>query len=233
MLKKLLPRKQQTKLITFTNTLNVSKEYAPKPSIHFIPQWYKEIEASFPKERKPSSTITIKKCIPVLDAMTSGYIIVSPCDVYVCFQDGEPNYTSALPNLISFHPRKQAYKHPMANDFSFPKWFNPWAIRTPVGYSCLFVPPMHNPNPWFEIMPGIVDTDEYYSAVNFPFVLKNPTHEFMIPAGTPVAQVIPLKRDVWNSEFDYTNKTDEASKYLNSQFFDRYKKMFWNRKNYS
>jgi len=227
-------RKQKSKLITFTNTIDVASEYTPKPAIHFIPSWYKEMEARFPKEQTPDSQPTIKKCIPVLDAITAGYIIVSPCDVYVSIKDGEPNYNSTIANLINFHPRKQAYKHPKANDFQFPKWNNPWAIETPKGYSCLFKPLAHNPNPWFEILEGIVDTDTYCAPVNFPFVLKNLTEEFMIPAGTPIAQVIPFKRDKWESSFSENKElSNNVLKYLTSQFFDRYKRMFWERKSYS
>ncbi len=234
MLKKLLPRKQQTKDITFTDTIGVAKEYVPKSAIHFIPDWYKEMEASFPKKRTPDALPTIKKCIPVLDAMTAGYIIVAPCDVYVSFKDGEPNYNSALSNLIQFHPRKQAYLHPHVKDFQFPKWINPWAIKTPKGYSTLFIPPMHNPNEHFIILEGIVDTDTYYGPVNFPFVLKTLTDDFIIRAGTPLAQVIPFKRDTWKHNISYEIETPlNVQKYLDSQFIDRYKRLFWSRKSYS
>jgi hypothetical protein len=105
--------------------------------------------------------------------MTAGYIIVSPCDVYVSLKNNEPHYESAIPNAIQFHPRKQAHKHPNVMEFQFPKWINPWGIKTSKGYSCLFIPPMHNPNPWFEILEGVVDTDTYHDNVNFPFILKN------------------------------------------------------------
>jgi hypothetical protein len=227
-------RKQQTKVITFTDVIGVSSEYAPKPAIHFIPDWYKKMEARFPKEKTPDSQPTIKKCMPVLDAMTAGYIIVSPCDVYVSIKDGEPNYDSPLMTLIGLHPRKQAYKHPKSNDFPFPKWLNPWAIKTPKGYSCLFVPPMHNQSDKFVILEGIVDTDSYCDAVNFPFVLKTTDKEFLIPAGTPIAQVIPFKRDDWKSTFSYDKQEPAKIKtYLNSHFFDRYKRLFWSRKSYS
>lgn len=228
-----LQPKQKDKLITFIDTIGVASEYAPKPSIYFIPGWYKEMEASFPKKRTPESLATIKKCIPVLDAITSGYIITSPCDVYVSIKDGEPNYNSSIPNLISFHPRKQAYKHPKVNDFQFPKWTNPWAIKTPKGYSCLFLPPMHHENDKFQILEGVVDTDTYSVPVNFPFVLKNLTDDFIIRAGTPIAQVIPFKRDKWNHDISNEKKESEnAKKYLESQFIDRYKKLFWSRKSY-
>lgn len=200
--------------------------------MRYIPEWYKKMEASFSKKRTPESMFSIKKCIPVLDAITSGYIIVSPCDVYVSFKDGEPHYSSPI-NIIEFHPRKQAYKHPLSNDFKFPKWINPWAIKTPKGYSCMFIPPMHNPNDYFTILEGVVDTDTYSAAVNFPFVLKDPIKDFMIPAGTPIAQVIPFKRDNWYSEIsEDKDSSKKVAIYLNSQFFDRYKRLFWNRKSY-
>jgi hypothetical protein len=124
-----MQKANKTKNIAFTDTIGVAKEYTPKPASKFIPQWYKDMEPSFPKEKKPSSLLTIKKCIPVLDAITAGYIIVSPCDVYVSLKNNEPNYDSAIPNMIGFHPRKQGYKHPNAMDFPFPKWMNPWAIK--------------------------------------------------------------------------------------------------------
>jgi hypothetical protein len=227
-------KKSRTKEIIFTDTIGVAQEYAPKPSIKFLPEWYKKMESRFPKEKNPNSLPTIKKCIPVLDAITSGYIIVLPCDVYVSLKDGELNYNSAIPNLIHFHPRKQAYLHPSVNDFQFPKWINPWAIKTPKGYSTLFIAPMHNPNPWFEIMPGIVDTDTYTAPVNFPFVLKDVTKEVLIPAGTPIAQLIPIKRNSWISQVikEIPTKENPVKIYLNSQFFDKYKRMFWSRKEY-
>jgi hypothetical protein len=227
--------KQKSKKIIFTkNDTNVSDEYAPKPSIYFIPEWYKKMEPSYPEKKKFGIMVTIKKCIPVLDSITAGYIIVSPCDVYITIVDDEVQYKPVLNGIMDFHPRKQAHLHPKANEFMFPKWVNPWAIRTPRGYSCLFKPPAHNPNPWFEILEGIVDTDNYNAPVHFPFVLKDTTKEYIIPAGTPIAQVIPFKRESWKySLSDDRTFIDKTISFLTSKFFDRYKHMFWSRKNYS
>lgn len=225
--------KLRSKKIKFTNTLNVAEEYAPVPSIQMIPEWYRKMESSFPRSQTPDSQQTIKKCIPVLDAITAGYIIVSPCDVYVSVEDGELVYKSAIPNLIHFHPRKQGYKHPSANEFKFPKWINSWAIETPKGYSTLFVNPMHREQGKFTILEGVVDTDTYRAPVNFPFVIKDIKGDFLIPAGTPIAQVIPFKRDEWQSEFSADLKpSQDSQRYLESHFFNRYKRFFWSKKVY-
>ena len=62
--------------------------------------------------------------------------------------------------------------HPLANDTDFPKWVNPYVIKTPPGYSVLITQPFHRESV-FTILPGIVDTDKYKSQVHFPFVLKD------------------------------------------------------------
>jgi hypothetical protein len=232
----MLFKKSNNKLITFTNVQGVSDFYKPIPASKVIPEWYKKMGSFYPKEKVPTSTPTIKKCIPVLDAITAGYIIVSPCDVYVSFKEGSPDYNSAIKGLIAFHPVKQAHLHPRMNEHPFPKWINPWGIKTPKGYSCLFVPPMHNPNPYFVILEGIVDTDEYITPINFPFVLKNPEKECLIPAGTPIAQVIPFKRDVWeakhSSREEDIKESHKLNDFIDSHFFDRYKRFKWTRKMY-
>lgn len=220
-------------IIKFVDFGNIPEEYRPLPASKMIPSWYKNIESRIPNKKTPDSTPTIKKCMPVFDAITAGYIIVSYCDVYVSIKDGEPSYQSAVPNAISFHPRKQAYNHPLANEYMFPKWMNQWGIKTPRGWSCYFKPLAHNPNPWFEIMEGVVDTDLYTSPVNFPFVLKETDKEFLIPAGTPIAQVIPFKRSGWKMQVvNKSEKYEKSGKLLETQFFDRYKKMFWSKKTY-
>jgi hypothetical protein len=223
--------------IIFTNTSGADIEQ-PKPASRLVPDWYKNMDSYISKEKKPagdaSTTATIKRCIPVLDAITAGYIIESPADVWVSIKDSEQWFEWSDFGLINFHPIEQAPKHPARKPFPYPKWNNYWSITTPKGYSTLFVQPMHRES-IFTILPGIVDTDTYSAPVNFPFVINDPTFEGLIPKGTPIAQVIPFKRDSWNmeigtkEEFDRQNK---VSKKLQSKFFDRYKSMFWTRKEY-
>jgi hypothetical protein len=43
----------------------------------------------------------------------------------------------------------------------------------------------------FSILPGIVDADHFKLSVQFPFLLQA-GFEGVIPAGTPVAQIIPI-----------------------------------------
>ena len=223
--------------ITFTNTSGADLEQ-PKPASRLVPDWYKNTQSYTNGERKPggdgNTTATIKRCVPVFDAISAGYIIESPADVFVYIKDGQQWFEWSDFGLIQFHPIEQAPEHPDKKPFSYPKWINPWAITTPKGYSTLFVQPFHRESV-FTILPGIVDTDQYTAEVNFPFVINDPAFEGLIPKGIPIAQVIPFKRDSWTMELGDKKDLEaqvKVSKKLRSKFFDRYKSMFWTKKEY-
>ena len=241
-------------VIKFTDTMGVPEEYRPKPADRFIPDWYKTLESYMNNEKKPdgdgNALVTIKKCMPVFDSISAGYIIVSYVDVYVSqkkatqksISTGEeseitiPWYEWPSFSPIDFHTIEQAPTHPNRNGHNqyYPKWNNAWSIKTPPGYSVLFVQPMHRESP-FTILPGVVDTDQYFAPVNFPFVLNDISFEGLIPAGTPIAQVIPFKRESWGMEIgttqDYEDQRRISSK-LRTKFFDSYKSQYRQIKEY-
>lgn len=224
--------------ITFTDTLGIPDLYKPQPAFKVIPNWYKELPSYIGDEKRPngagSTTGTIKKCMPVFDAISSGYLILSYTDIFISLRDGEPWYEWPSFDPIQFHPIVQAPNHPAQNGFAYPKWINPWAIKTPPGYSCLFVQPFHRES-MFTILPGVVDTDKYTSSVNFPFSLNLPISEGIIPAGTPIAQVIPFKRDSWKMSWgneEGLKSNFNTTKLLRTKFFDSYKTFFRQVKEY-
>lgn len=224
--------------ITFTNVSGFKDIEQPKPASAFIPDWYKNMDSYIGGEKKPTgqggTAATVKRCMPVFDAMTAGYIITLPADVYVSIKDEQQYFEWSDLGLVQFHPIEQAPEHPAKKPYAYPKWINHWSIKTPKGYSTLFVQPFHREAP-FTILPGIVDTDEYYAPVNFPMVINDPKFEGMIPKGTPIAQVIPFKRESWSMEFgNQKDIEDQANitRKLQTKFFDSYKSMFRAAKEY-
>jgi hypothetical protein len=226
--------------ITFTNLAPFTiEQFNPQPAYKVLPEWYKKTESYTSKERKPVGngevTHTIKKCMPVFDVLTTGYILFTYTDIYVSQKEGQPFYEWPSLEPLSWHPVIQAELHPKANGAPFPKIHNVWSIKTPKGYSCHFVPPLHHDNKWFTIFPGIIDTDNYTNTVNLPFTLNDVNFEGLIPAGTPMAQVIPFKRESW--EMEYGNEKDykiamNQKTTLRHVFFDSYKNNYWNKKEY-
>jgi hypothetical protein len=218
-----------------------------------VPDWYKDLESYSNGKKQPTGngeiSSTIKRCMPVFDAIVSGYIIVSHTDVYISQKEvvekdnsfpshNIPYYEWPFYNPIAFHPTFQVYNYPGQNKMpkaaSYPKWLNPWGIKTPPGYSTMFVSPLHRES-IFTIMAGVVDTDLYTAPVNFPFVLNDWGFEGLIPAGTPIAQVIPFKRESWKMEIGSKKDIIDQNKVtlkLKTRFFDSYKTFFRQVKEY-
>lgn len=179
-------------LDTLLKDLVIPKHLLPLPAAKIIPQWYKDMDG-FISGNKPSNgyqahnELTIKKCMPVFDAIATGYIIPAYCDISVNHPQLNtlPSFewsNKDIPEVISFHPVHQlqvsnreentvigGYKDKFISEPA-PKWRNIWSIRTPKGYSCLFLNPLHRPHNGFTFLEGIVDTDTYYNPVNFPFL---------------------------------------------------------------
>lgn len=231
--------------ITFISTINDPSIPEPVPAVKKIPEWYKAIPRYTTGEKKPSANNstsgTIKTCMPVLDAITAGYLLLSSADIFISKQPEGTYYQWANHAAVTFHSPNQITGYPKSDaklkGERAPKFMNPWIIQTPKNYSCLFISPLHHDLP-FTTLAGVVDTDTYFNPVNFPFI-PDPDFEGLIPRGTPIAQVIPFKRESWNMSIELQVESENnQKKFLNvvgklrGSFFDNYKKHFWVKKEY-
>ena len=230
--------------ITFTDlSQSVDSEYYPVPAKEILPQWYRDLHPYEGEKRViivdgGFTTSTAKKCMPMFDSISSGYIIKTHNDLSISRSNtGEPIFQWPGKELVTFHSNFQAHTNPnVPPEEDVPKFINPWAIKTPLGYSCWFKNLSNNPDTPFEIFEGVVDTDSYNSAVHFPFLLKDSLFSGIIPAGTPIAQVVPFKRDSFSMEIGGKKHLAIAEKHLSrirSRFFNVYKDSFWAKKDYS
>lgn len=218
--------------IVFTNTSNyLIENIEPVPAKKVIPEWYKNTLSHRNKENKKMpdgngvTEQTIKRCMPVFDALTAGYIISTYVDVYVSFVEGKHWFEWAAFDAVTFHTNDQAPNYPQSRDEPFPKWQNLWSIKTSPGTSCLFIPPVHRESP-FAILEAVVDTDSYDHNINFPFIMKDSNFEGLIPAGTPMVQVIPFQRNQWKMKIGGELEKERATKTalsLKQHFFDGYR----------
>ena len=56
------------------------------------------------------------------------------------------------------------------------------------------MPPLNRPNPLFEILSGVVDTDTYRSQIHLPFFMTAQDGLYEIEKGTPIAQIVAFRR---------------------------------------
>jgi hypothetical protein len=198
----------------------------PAPASKHMPEWYRKLAGV------DDGIMTIKKCVPFLDAMTSGYIISLPVDVN--FTGKEFVNLTKVP-VVSMHHKEQISEVSIPVGFSNQpyKWENFFTVTTPKGYSTLFIHPLNRNYLPFMSISGIVDTDAHPVPVNFPFFLKE-GFTGVITAGTPLIQAIPFKRDGWVSEVEDNKPPKEhpdAYKMHNPPF-GFYKKNWWSKKSY-
>ena len=214
----------------------------PYPAIQTTPSWFNEMP-TYTTGKKDVDNFgdpleTVKKCMPFFDAMTAGYYIPLYTDVWVENQGIDKiniKWAWNTIEVVAAHDPRQFEKYPLPAGFlpmGF-KWINPWIVKTPPGWSTLFIQPTHYDELPFHCLTGIVDTDKHPTPVNFIFVLKS-SFSGLIQKGTPLIQAIPFKRQDFISEFSYDRggKLATVWKKAKTVYFDRYKKYFRSPKKY-
>jgi hypothetical protein len=213
----------------------------PYPARKLMPEWYKELPQKINKQEKINNG-TIKRCAPVLDAMSVGWIIPLAADVeFITNNDSSGvsyKWTFDRP-MVENHGKDQVSTdkapHPMMPKPPM-KFLNWWAIKVPKDYSVLFVPPLNRGDPRFTCMSGFVDCDGYFEFINFPFFFNTPNYTGIVKAGTPLVQAIPIPRNKLLKEakvrkFDKKDHADlEKTRNRRKVHESIYRNFIWSRK---
>jgi hypothetical protein len=212
---------------------------APKPAKAFFPEWYKKIpkfennnfEVNIGIDGKVQSNATVKSCMPFLDTFTTGYIQHTWCDILIEYRetDGYVSFKySGEPEIMNVR-QKVSSTELLKNDEFYSLefvWHQPWIPQVPKGYSVLYTHPLNRFDLPFYSLSGIIDNDVYTreTAGNHPFFIKK-GFVGLIPCGTPMFQMIPIKRESWAQKINETEPFSELKKTCVQQYFyDGYKK---------
>jgi hypothetical protein len=212
----------------------------PKPSKTYAPQWFKDIPGSSLNVNETAMLKTVKHCMPFVDGMFSGYTQELACDVLIT-NDGSDELSYSWKGKFqplssredegkdkNLMPSTAEYYH---KDFH---WNTFWEPKTPDGYSTLYYHPANRFDLPFTTMSGIIDTDKWSITGPLPFLLKK-GFTGLIPAGTPIYQMIFIKRESWESikkEYDSNFNEDMYNSIRKSNDIG-YKQLYWSRKDYS
>lgn len=228
------------KFITFGTRMNSQNLGQPKPSKSFIPEWYKKAETTFIDSRNGfESDSGLKKCVPYLDVMMSGYMLVTPFDIYVSRDDSGQinigwNGPEDMSDTFEVRPVEQGatIPRPPGYDNVLISFSSKWGWKLPRGYSSLVAPPFNRTDLPFFPTAGIIDSDKFWANGSIPMFIRSDVVG-TIPAGTPLAQIIPIKRNSWKM---LINKflSDEFSVHGGEARIKskNYKKKYWIRKEY-
>ena len=182
----------------------------PLPAVLGLPDWFKALPQKAFNPVLQDDQMTVKKCPPFIDAMTTGFLMLLVADLKV--ENGEFSWDRDVPagelncyarSPIDFHDGVQVAGTPLHDDDRFIiKFNNYWTIELPEGYSLLVTHPINRHDLPFVTLTGLVDADRYRdNFIHFPARWRDPAFNGVLPAGTPVAQCLPLKRDRWTAQF--------------------------------
>ena len=215
-----------------------------EPATKFIPEWYRRSPLSIDNSKfeltldgGPHNHSTYKKCTPFFDAMTSGYIAFLTADIEVIKNTDGSQFIAFRTGrkIVTEHSLVQWEGIPVPTGYtSFVfKWHNSLGLSTPKEYSLFFTNPINRFDLPFYTISGIVDTDKFDMAVQFPFFIKKDFFG-IIEKGTPLVQIIPIKRDLWSREIQKEDQ-DQAQLKIEKYFSTikrSYKNNFWTKKEY-
>ena len=172
----------------------------PKPASKMLPEWYKRQSAGL-----GDFGSTIKRCMPIFDVMTAGYILTLPCDIYVNATNPEKLQYFVPPNVLDNLQEDLFAEHLPEQMAEYPKdptryhkdvlRIDPfYTVGTAKGYSSLMIQPVHgDPSP-LHAFGAMIDTDTFISNGHYSFFVEK-NFNGIIKQGTPLIQVIPFKRD--------------------------------------
>ena len=216
----------------------------PFPASEALPQWWKNATPYLKSWENPDgkkiivknfeSNASFKKCTPMLDMLTSGYIVPLWSDVQVTLKDDSPT--------ISWRVKRDVFESHSGQEVEVPdgyqkaqfKFLNQWVPKLPKGYSALIIACPGYPNNPFRAMQAIIDYDKTTHALFPPMFLKE-GFEGILEKGTPMFQIIPFKRHNWISKFSFLeNGQDLINQDLDikSTIVNNYVKNFWQKKTY-
>ena len=227
------------KLIRFFTKKENETFGTPQPTKQTIPQWYKNAESTFTQE-DGTEAAGLKKCMPYVDVMMAGYVLTIPADIHVSKnEDGTMNISydeTVLGEFIHERPAAIGYTMPRPHGFApnHLTYRSHWGWRVPKGFSVLVTHPFNRVDLPFHTISALMDSDEFFAPGNIPFFIRA-DFEGTIPAGTPIAQLLPVKREDWKmieNDQSLAGKAAYHAKLARDPKYG-YKRVMWHRKEYN
>jgi len=204
-----------------------------------VPAWYKEIEKYIGGKLRvhPEANLTVKHCMPFLDSLTTGYYIPLAADILVEKIGNDVGVSWKSKDTI-LKLRTQSgtgnMEIPAGCTNQHFVWQNKMSLQCPKGYSLLITHPLNRFDLPFVTLSGLMDAHYPIGDGNLPVFFKK-DFEGVIPQGTPIAQIIPVKLDSWEAkEVDglYAKSVIESGRSI-QKIMGWYKTLHWNKKEYT
>lgn len=240
--------KKIIKFVSNRSWLNEDSQSKPSPVIKSIPDWYKNADryATMPNgdywiSPDGGKVVTWKACPAIYDIMGTGYVYKTPCDIEFYLTDSGTIAGRVLDNqyqdFLHFRAPMPQFTVPFGYHENHFAWWADWAVELPEGYSAIYSQPYNRFDLPFITTSGIIDNDKVSLPGTMPFFISK-EWTGILPAGTPYAQIIPFKRENWQSEIViekaenlFKKNTENSNKYRKPNG-GVYQKHVWDRRKY-
>lgn len=174
----------------------------PVRSKQALPDWLRTMPSTVQASSVNLEVRTLKQCPPVIDAMSLGVTVFLSTDIRVD-DDGfhwDWNFPilpdTLLPRApLSVHVPEQVQAVPAFDDHCVLKFHNWWTFETEPGYSLYCKHPSNRLDLPFHTLEGLVDSDRFKDGlIHFPARWVDDAFKGILPRGTPIAQLFPIKR---------------------------------------
>lgn len=161
------------------------------------------------------------KCPGIINLKSKGFIVRTHSDIHLKIKEGSyewntPSDWTAMSDghcedTITHHFEDSL--HQFMTDWPkdtlniILKINLPWYVKIPKDYELIMIDPFYKDDYRFTVCPGLFEPDLGLAKLNVPIYWHSTDGEFMIKAGTPIAQLIPIKKE--NVDFEVTNKNDD------------------------
>jgi hypothetical protein len=200
----------------------------PIPAQKNLPGWFERLNMFDLDEngKKYQNKTTAKACAPLLEGMTTGWILRTPVDLYFETHNGQLG-VDVPDNSFDFDPVFIHDEYVWGGNKNLPGDFSgmiqfgtPWIISVPNGYSIWQLPLLnrweYEAQKYFYPFSGIRDVDARFNYINQTCFLKpGDSMNYRMKSGTPISQFVIIDRNSFINTATVRPTTEEENlKYL-------------------
>lgn len=216
---------KKDKIKLYCELSEVGEKYPIIPAKSYNYNWFRASSKCFKnvaKEKSNYEQITgVVKCPGIKPIMNKGYIVQSWFDLTIRPLPHPNRFEFFIPQGLFDYLKEKKYDKRLISWFSgeepahaiplpdnqlqsLIKITLPWAASIPKGWQLLLMPIPYPDMTEFTAVHGILEPGDYYQ-INAIIKINELNKEFIIPAGTPLFQLIPIRNNLEDIEIsDYT-----------------------------
>jgi len=206
-------KRKPVRVTAYTTHASVAEFYPVASAKKFLPNWWKKLETYAVSWKdclrmkqfngiEAFSQGTMKGCYGLRELYNSGIIVPSPADIGMAVDQGV--VTTTMPSMAARSPQfMRVEEHNpvqwdgwLGESWQHLKFVFPWRVRCEENLNWLGMQPSFADNTYAEtfFVPSGMVPLRYSPQVNINMMVNKhvPTKEFLIPAGEPFWQLIPL-----------------------------------------